>query len=429
MNAGSLWPPAANNGATMIFNSWLFDKKVQGVNVSIDISIGEYWEVAQHVIKKNELQRAKVSSRGKPYQLLQRDLIDGCVMPPIILALSQDKGAVVSSEIDRIRNGVIDVAAKQAITQAIQDSFQSHDVLILDGLQRTYTLRECIAAVGAAGSSDHVNFLAKSIRLEIYVGLNKTGILYRMLTLNTGQTPMSFRHQIEMLYRDHLDPAQLPNGIVVLREAQEKRARGAAKYKFSEVVDMYYAFSTGRAESIDRQTLVNQLGELDFLEGYDGANSDLQTLLVTYNIFIRHIEGKCADWEFDLEALRANIPDAVVERPFGSNIASIFERVQAMTAFGAEAKRLFKQGRIQNFAELELQIKRCDFQADAHESLNLLVLMLDDIAKKSTKIGPAQRDFFRFAFRALLNEDSDAYEDLSACWSAGQTKFESLNDE
>jgi len=413
----------------MNFNSWLFDKKVQGVNVSIDISIGDYWAFAQHVIKKNELQRAKVSSRGKPYQLLQRDLIEGCVMPPIILALSQDKGAVVSSEIDRIKNGVIDTAAKDAITQAIRDSFASHDVLILDGLQRTYTLRECIAAVGAAGSPEHVGFLARSIRLEVYVGLNKTGILYRMLTLNTGQTPMSFRHQIEMLYRDHLDAAQLPNGIVVLREAEEKRARGAAKYKFSEVVDMFYAFSTGRAESIDRQTLVNQLGELDFLEGYDGVNSDLQTLLVTYNKFVRHIEALSHDWVFDIERLKADIPDAAVERPFGSNVASIFERVQAMTAFGAEAKRLFKQGRIQSFSDLETEIGNCRFQENPHDALNLLVLMLDDIAKKSTKIGPAQRDFFRFAFRSLLNDDSDAYLDLYACWSAGQTKFESLNDE
>jgi hypothetical protein len=32
-----------------------------------------------------------------------------------------------------------------------------------------------------------------------------------MLTLNTGQTPMSLRQQIEMLYFDYLDNAGLPN--------------------------------------------------------------------------------------------------------------------------------------------------------------------------------------------------------------------------
>lgn len=36
--------------------------------------------------------------------------------------------------------------------------------------------------------------------VEIYFKINRFGNLYRMLTLNTGQTPMSLRHQIEILY-------------------------------------------------------------------------------------------------------------------------------------------------------------------------------------------------------------------------------------
>lgn len=412
----------------MKFHSWLFDKKVHGVNVSIDIPIGDYWAVAQHVVKENDYQRARVSSRGKPYQLLQRDLIDGCVMPPIILALKQERGQAVADAVSRIRGGVIDEPAKSAITPVIEDGFRSRDVLILDGLQRTYTLGDCIASLREDPPMREA-FENRLIRLEIYVGLNKTGILYRMLTLNTGQTPMSFRHQIEMLYRDHLDNQLLPDGIVVLREAEEKRARGAAKYKFSEVVDMYYAFSTGRAESIDRQTLVNQLGELDFLETYDGSNSDLQSLLVCYNRFVRKIEGMSGEWEFELNALKADIPDANVERPFGKNVASILERVQPMTAFGAEVKRLLKQKQVEGFEALDNVIAGCQFGDSPTASLNMLVLMLDDIAKKATKIGPAQRDFFQYSFRALLNQESDAFQNLSLCWTEGQRRFESLNDE
>ena len=412
----------------MDFHSWLFDKKVHGVNVSIDIPIGTYWDVAQHVLKRNEFQRARVSSRGKPYQLLQRDLIDGCVMPPIILALKQERGAQVAPVIEGITLGVIGDTERAEISQVIRQGVTEHDFLILDGLQRTYTLGECLHAL-RDDPEGLARFSSRLIRLEVYVGLNKTGILYRMLTLNTGQTPMSFRHQIEMLYRDHLDNEQLPNGIVVLREAEEKRARGAAKYKFAEVVDMYYAFSTGRAESIDRQTLVNQLGELDFLESYDGSNSDLQSLLVCYNAFVRRIEAVSSDWEFNIEALQADIPEASVERPFGRNVASIFERVQPMTAFGAEAKRLLKQGQVDSFESLCNLIATCEFSDEPSRSLNMLVLMLDDIAKKATKIGPAQREFFQYSFRALLNAESDAHRDLSACWSVGQRRFESLNDD
>lgn len=411
----------------MEFRSWLFDKKVQGVNVSVDISIGDYWSVARHVVKDNELQRARVSARGKPYQLLQRDLIDGCVMPPIILALKQERGADIAAVVNGIQHGVIDGAAQDVIGVAIDEAFQERAVLILDGLQRTYTLGDCITSLHEDGDALQ-KFLEKTLRLEIYVGLNKTGILYRMLTLNTGQTPMTFRQQIEMLYRDYLDNDHLPDGIVVVREAEERRARGSAKYKFSDVVDMYYAFSTGRPESIDRQTLVNKLGELDFLEEYNGANSDLQSLLVCFNALVRKVEDLSHDWQFDVQALQADIPDATVDRPFGRNVASILERVQVMTAFGAEAKRLFKLEQITSFTDLRQLIERATFSGEYAKALNLLVLMLDDIAKKATKIGTAQRDFFQFSFRALLNVESDSYEDLSKCWSEGQRKFESLND-
>lgn len=411
----------------MEFHSWLFDKKVRGVNVSVDIRIGDYWEAAKQVVSENELQRARVSSRGKPYQLLQRDLIDGCVMPPIILALKQGREARIADAVDGIGGGDIGEAEKAQISATINEAFEANAFLILDGLQRTYTLGDCIYSLREDEAAKQ-RFLDKKVRLEIYVGLNKTGILYRMLTLNTGQTPMTFRHQIEMLYHDHLDDQQLPNGIVVVREADERRARGAAKYKFSDVVDMYYAFSTGRAESIDRQTLVNRLGELDFLEEYDGSNSDLQSLLVAYNGFVRRVEQLSNQWEFDLAQLRAELPDVEVSRPFGRNVASIFERVQPMTAFGAETKRLFKSGQIQSFQQLNQLVDGCAFVGEPWISLNLLVLMLDDIAKKATKIGTAQRDFFQFSLRALLNSDSDAFRDLSACWGAGQRKFESLND-
>jgi hypothetical protein len=411
----------------MEFHSWLFDKKVNGVNVSVDISIGDYWPVASEVVRENELQRARVSTRGKPYQLLQRDLIDGCVMPPIILALKQDRRDRVEEAVQGIVDGVIADAEKAQIRETIEQAFEGRDVLILDGLQRTYTIGDCIFALREDEAAQSA-FLQKKVRLEIYVGLNKTGILYRMLTLNTGQTPMTFRHQIEMLYHDHIDNAQLPDGIVVVREAEERRARGAAKYKFADVVDMYYAFSTGRAESIDRQTLVNRLGELDFLEEYDGSNSDLQSLLVSYNHFVRKIEELAGGWEFDLARLRTEIPEASVERPFGRNVASIFERVQPMTAFGAEVKRLFKQAQVGSFAELGELIDSCSFADQAESAMDLLVLMLDDIAKKATKIGTAQRDLFQFSFRALLNAESDSFRNLSACWSDGQRKFESLND-
>ena len=82
------------------FHSWLMDRKIRAVNVSLDIPLGEYWTLATDILRKNELQRRKVSSAGKIYQLLRRDLVEGCVMPPIILAVNEERSSEVRGEIE-----------------------------------------------------------------------------------------------------------------------------------------------------------------------------------------------------------------------------------------------------------------------------------------------------------------------------------------
>lgn len=406
----------------MEFYSWLYDSKVRGVNVSVEITIGDYWDVGKEIIDDNEFQRRRVSVKGKPYQLLQRDLIDGCVMPPIILALKQESSAKISQLITESISP--DITTK--LEDAIGSAFAEKKLLILDGLQRTFTIGECILQLSQNFSALE-KFRSQKMRLEVYVGLNKMGILYRMLTLNTGQTPMSFRHQIEMLYGDYLDKNSLPAGIAVLREVDNSRARGAGKYKYADVVDMFYAFSTGKPESMDRQTLVGKLAELDFLEEYSSEDDDLQSLLLAYNSFIRKIEMLSGDWIFDSQRLRVQMPDVSVDRPFGRNVASIFERVQPMTAFGAECKRLIRQGQVDGLTDLPKLFDKMTFPVDATSSLDTLILILDEAAKKASKIGTAQREIFQYSFRALLNEDSDDFGNLSSCWVSGQQKFESMN--
>jgi hypothetical protein len=358
---------------------------------------------------------------------LQRDLIEGCVMPPIIVALKRTADPGVEQLLINLGDGRIGENQRQRLAAEIERAFNAREVLILDGLQRTYTIGDCITELRDQGPEVMDSFLQRKIRLEAYVGLSKTGILYRMLTLNTGQTPMSFRHQIEILYHDFLDAGRLPAGLSVVREADGRRARGSGKYKYADVVDMFYAYSTGRPESIDKQNLVNKLGELEFLEEYDNTNSDLTSLLVTYNDFVRHIENASNDWQFSLPQLHEVFPDAEVDRPFGRDVPSIFERVQAMTAFGAEAKRLLRQDKVRSLAEIGGLLAQCRFSGDASSALNELVLMLDEVAKKATKIGTAQREIFQYSFRSLLNSDSPTFLDLSASWREGQRKFESLN--
>lgn len=405
----------------MKFNSWLIDKKIFGVNVSIETNIDDYSTLADKIIAKNILQRKKVNVKGKPYVLLKRDLLDGCLIPPIVLAVEENNNLEIRTIINEViaTSNIGDHRLK--LEEYIQRAYDSGNLIILDGMQRTFTIKECLRE---AKDMSLETFKKQVIRAEIYLGLSKTGILYRMLTLNTGQTPMSFRHQIEILYHDYLDKDNLGGQITVVKEVDDSRARGSAKYKYADVVDMFYAFTTGMPSSLDKQALVNQLSELNFIEEYKPDGSDLNDLLVSYNKFVRNLEGLAEEWTVNADFCE----EEKIERPFGKNIASVFERVQPMTAFGAECKRLIKLNEISSINELSNKIDEIQFiTQDSESALNQLIMVLDKIAKTATRIGPAQREFFQYSFRALLTSSSDTYLDLGACWLAGESRYVSMN--
>jgi hypothetical protein len=402
------------------FHSWLMDRKIRAVNVSLDIPLGEYWTLASDILRKNELQRRKVPSAGKVYQLLRRDLVEGCVMPPIILAVNEERSGEIRAEIEGcMAQTVIVPQLRRKLEAFVLKAIEDRALIILDGLQRTYTVDECLTSMDEGPKLEELK--RRSIRVEIYVGLSKMGILYRMLTLNTGQTPMTFRHQIEMLYHDYIDSDMLPDGITVIREIDRRRSRGLGKYKYSDVIDMFYSYAVGLPQSIDREALVTKLGELDFIEHYQPESDDMLQLLRIYNALITKVDSLSDNWH--AEAVNDE-PDT--DQPTGRSVPSIFAKVQPMTGFGAECNRLVRSGQIKKIADLLPLIEQCKFTESPDESLKQLLTILDQIAKTAKKIGDAQRNYFQLAFRRLLNKDSDSYLNLSTCWLAGQAAYQSM---
>ena len=101
----------------------------------------------------------------------------------------------------------------------------------MDGLQRTFTIQE-IYNQEDLENKDEV--LKQVIRVEFYLGLNREGVLYRMLTLNTGQTRMSLRHQIEMIYRDLLFKDN--DAHLVFLKDTDKKQKATNIFYFNEVI-------------------------------------------------------------------------------------------------------------------------------------------------------------------------------------------------
>jgi len=402
----------------MNLGSWLIDKKIRGLNLSLDLTVEEYWTIAEGILTKNDLQRRREQPKGNVYTLLRRDLLQGCIMPPIILAVTEQFGGKIAPLVaEVVEKGNVDGQTRDMLNTFIMEAIHNKELIILDGLQRSYTIKSAFEEPSHLSKQE---LRYHNIRVEIYLGLSKMGILYRMLTLNTGQTPMTFRHQLEMLYNDYLDTDKLPDGISVVREIDESRARGLGKYKFSDVIDLFYSYSTGTAQSYDKETLVSQLKELDFLENYQPGSEDMLSLLQLYNKMVHHITEVSRNWEFVSS-------ESPVNRAFGVSVPSIFGKVQPMTGFGSSCKRLIKGGLYKTLTDLDAVITGWSFgESDPSIGLGQLLIVLEEIQLSAKRIGDSQRAFFELVFRELFNPDSDAYCDLTNCWVVAKEKYDIL---
>lgn len=216
------------------------DERISAINILIEISIRKYLDLIEEVIDKNEFQRKRVRSSKTVYALLKEDLKKGCVMPPLVIALPEDLDTV-SKEYNLSDNELVEYIEKNKKL-----------LLILDGLQRTLTIKDLLNEEKQNNHiSDKVN--NQKIRIELYVGINRLSILYRMLTLNTGQTPMSIRQQIEMLYLDYLD--NNINGVSLIRDKDNISAKNIGEYDFNQIIEGFNAY-LDRDPSPDRKSVV-----------------------------------------------------------------------------------------------------------------------------------------------------------------------------
>ncbi|EGT5656647.1 hypothetical protein JD793_002798 [Citrobacter braakii] len=382
--------------------SILEDKRINAKNILVEMSINDYIDLCRAIIAKNEFQRKRVKSSKTIYALLKEDILKECIIPPIVLALT--------TELD--------------VNQDNSDEFAQNilnnkdDLLILDGLQRTHTILDLVEELSTNDNTTKLNkVLNNKIRVEIYNGLNRLGILYRMLTLNTGQTPMSLRQQIEILYLDYLKTPL--DGIVFIQDIEDKTADELHEYKFREIVEGFNSYITRDELPIDRTDLLENISSLEKLSKENTDQNLFEEFSTALNNVITRFDALVGDTTLEDNFKATN------GSPFGINIKKIFKRSQAYTGFGAAVGKLI---------DLEvITTLNCisditdDFKLDnPTEFLERFNLTLLDITKKSKKIGNAQRAYFVCYFREILNPQSDSYLDMLAAVDSAKQKYFSL---
>jgi hypothetical protein len=179
--------------------------------------------------------------RPKFYERLKGDIVAGCIMPPITLAF--------------IHKYIEDVDSAGKMFEFINNNVS--EGYILDGMQRLNTLN--------AAQGDENFDSSRPIYMNVIVASKYDLLLYRMITLNNGQKPMTVRHQVEMLTGNLLKKLltdQALNNIEIISEKETQSSSPRGAFKLSDVSAAYLAFLTGSAHNQNSRFIEEKLDEI-----------------------------------------------------------------------------------------------------------------------------------------------------------------------
>lgn len=371
----------------MEIKSILVDDKVKARSILIEIKVSDYLALAESLLTSNPFQRKRVRGSKTVYSLLKSDILSGCVIPPIVLAYTKPNGNLELN---------------------LRNSFENEreHFSLLDGLQRSYTLMDLKAETTDPVVLDR--FLNRTLRCEVYEGIHRLGILYRMLTLNTGQTAMSLRHQIEIMYVDYL---KVPlDGVRLVRDVDDKRALLANEYNFKDIIEGFNSYLERSESPLDRGDILDNISSLENLAKENNNHDLFREYVHAWDSVVRKINS------FDI-----SMPDSyrdeddeeeVRNRLWATTGIQAFKRPQALSGFGAAIGLLRDSSDVDSFAKLP--IEQIEVGAEIGDFMPAMNASIENINKRAKRIGNAQRLFFRQFFKMLFWRESGCYLNLSA---------------
>jgi len=176
----------------------------------------------------------KIQDR-KFYARLERDILDHCLMPPITIAFVE-KGFSLTENAE--------------ISKYIMDNIDSG--YILDGIQRLNTLRRASEDARFDGT--------QPLYINVIISPSEDKLLYRMITLNNGQKPMTPRHQIEILTHELFDFSDVSITVQSERERAENLVKGS--FDLGDLSKAYLAFLTGTVNNDNNKIIGEKMDQI-----------------------------------------------------------------------------------------------------------------------------------------------------------------------
>lgn len=245
----------------------IFDKADDGVIASVVATGKTTYQYAIEnlfpLIDRFSAQR-KIQDK-KFYARLERDILDHCLMPPITIAFVEPD---------------FSLSDESQIAQYISENIESG--YVLDGIQRLNTLNRA--------SQDERFDGSQSLYINVIISPSEDKLLYRMITLNNGQKPMTPRHQIEILTKELFDFSELSISVQSEKERAENVIKGS--FDLGDLSRAYLAFLTGTVNNDNNKIIGEKMDQIIVGRIMDKqpTNDDID-----FKEVIREIDRLCDD--------------------------------------------------------------------------------------------------------------------------------------
>jgi hypothetical protein len=346
-----------------------------------------------------EIQRDIIKG-SKPYKNLRTDLRLGCILPTIVLAISDIDESVTQKYAGQ--EGFINPTRDDLdqLCIALKD-VQPSSVNIVDGLQRTNALRQVLSELD---DGERAKFLARSIRLEIWLNIPFYPLAYRMLLLNAGQRPMSMKHQIDILSTGLADDLSDLEGLEIIKVKDRKRRVKPGQFHLSVLAQAFQAWLQ-RSPNVDRTNLVVETMIVD--EALESLGIDLAEEGEDNRDSFR----QCVEWMIKLDTR------------LGADHVKFFGNDTVILGFAAAIGFCHKNERLNGriTGAMHQLIENTDWSDANPMGIETFDQIRRGIDTKKFNVGEATRNLVFHSFREfILQEGASSMED---CW----TQSASLN--
>ncbi len=238
------------------------DEKRKCLSVITKMSLKEYYALAKTPFDENgglDGQRGVIKKSAAAARIRKRmaeDFNNGSIFPQVVIGIIQNTQDFKQYSIGQ----ELDISV-----------FSDKKVSIIDGMQRSN-----IYFQNFEGNED------REIRVEFWIADNGVQLLYRMLVLNTGQTPWNTRRQVEVVFSNLAKTieeelySQFPDylGKVTIANIDDNKKRTQAGiYPKNSIIELYLGFNTRSVKVQVADELSEEYQRFDMMESIEMNDS------------------------------------------------------------------------------------------------------------------------------------------------------------